>query len=243
MLVSPRLTVFAGPNGSGKTTLMRDLHSKGFQFGEYINPDDIAAELSGSYDERVKAAQRIADERREACIGFRRAFTFETVMSHESKIDVMRRAREAGFHVTLFFVGTDDPGVNVSRVAARIERGGHSVPEDRIVARYSRTMESLWAAACTANEAYIFDNTSLENSFDRCVEFQLFTENEGGSFDTPSTFPLLHVQNLSSIWDSASDFRFPRWIAKYFLDKVHSEIQSQIATGRRPSFRVRIGVF
>ncbi len=99
----PRLTVFAGPNGSGKTSLMREMLRDGFQFGEYINPDDIAAELSGLYEDRVKTAQTISDERRDACIRERRDFTFETVMSHESKIDVMRRARDAGFRVTLLF--------------------------------------------------------------------------------------------------------------------------------------------
>jgi predicted ABC-type ATPase len=82
------------------------LQAQGLELGEYINPDDIAATLEGSYEDRVRAAQTIADDRREKCIAARQNFAFETVMSHASKIDIMRRARVAGFHVTLFFVGS-----------------------------------------------------------------------------------------------------------------------------------------
>ncbi len=82
---APKLVVIAGPNGSGKSTLTRKLASAGFNFGEYINPDDIAAGLVGSYDDRVLRAQKIADGLRETCIAEKRSFSFETVMSHESK--------------------------------------------------------------------------------------------------------------------------------------------------------------
>lgn len=153
--------VIAGPNGSGKTTLTRYLQARGIEFGEYINPDDIAASgnVQGSYDERVRAAQQIADERREDCIAVGRDFAFETVMSHPSKIEVMRRARAAGFHVTLFFVGTDDPRINIARVNARVALGGHSVPDELIVQRYYRTMNALAEAALTANRTVVFDNS------------------------------------------------------------------------------------
>jgi predicted ABC-type ATPase len=91
----------AGPNGSGKTTLTRLLRQKGVEFGEYINPDDIARELEGSYDDRVRQAQTIADRRREACIEAKRSFSFETVMSHPSKVNILVRAKIAGFFVQL----------------------------------------------------------------------------------------------------------------------------------------------
>ena len=57
----PFLLVVAGPNGSGKTTLTNFLRSTGLDFGEYINPDDVALGLDGSYEERVRAAQSVAD--------------------------------------------------------------------------------------------------------------------------------------------------------------------------------------
>jgi len=112
----------AGPNGSGKTTLTRALVERGIDLGEYINPDDIARELVGSDFERAVQAQTIADERRAACIADRRSFSFETVMSHPSKVEILHQARDAGFLITLFFVGIDDPRTNIERVALRASR-------------------------------------------------------------------------------------------------------------------------
>lgn len=104
------LTVIAGPNGSGKTTLTRYLRNTlKSDFGHYIHPDDIAATISGSDAERTHRAQAQAEHEREACIRSRISFSFETVMSHQSKLDTMRRAKLAGFTVTLFFVAVEDP--------------------------------------------------------------------------------------------------------------------------------------
>jgi predicted ABC-type ATPase len=155
----PLLTVFAGPNGSGKSSLTRHLQAAGYDFGEYINPDDIAVTLVGSYLSRVREAQAVADARRADAIAAKRSFSFETVFSHPSKLVVLDEARRSGFEVTLFFIGVDDPIVNIERVKARVELGGHDVPEDRIVARYHRTMRMLPEMLKRVDRAWIFDNT------------------------------------------------------------------------------------
>ncbi len=59
----------------------------------------------------------------------------------------------------LVFVGTADPAINLDRVAQRVEEGGHDVPADRIVARYSRTMDLLPRAVEQSHKALIFDNS------------------------------------------------------------------------------------
>jgi predicted ABC-type ATPase len=161
--------MIAGPNGAGKTTLTLRLRTAGFEFGEYINPDDIAGELTGSYESRVAMAQLIADRRRDSCIAERRSFSFETVMSHPSKLDVLVRAKAAGFFVQLFFVGTDDPETNIERVALRVTKGGHDVPAGRIVARWKRTMGFLHQAISTSDRAFIFDNSATRHGGPRLV--------------------------------------------------------------------------
>jgi predicted ABC-type ATPase len=55
-LEQPFILMIAGPNGSGKTTLTNWLRRQDLDFGEYINPDDIAARLSGSYEDRTREA-------------------------------------------------------------------------------------------------------------------------------------------------------------------------------------------
>jgi predicted ABC-type ATPase len=158
-LREPFLLMVAGPNGSGKTTLTRLLLRQGIDFGEYINPDDIALELSGAPEARVAQAQMIADRRRDACIRDGRSFSFEIVMSHASKIDVLIRAKTAGFYVRLFFVGIDDARTNIDRVAIRVAGGGHDVPEAKIVSRWARSMALLIRAIRSSDEAFVFDNS------------------------------------------------------------------------------------
>ena len=81
-------------------------------------------------------------------------------MSHPSKVDILARAQSAGFFTQLFFVGTDDPQTNVDRVALRVAQGGHDVPQDRIVARWTRTMELLRQAIAVCDDAFVFDNSA-----------------------------------------------------------------------------------
>ena len=40
--------------------------------------------------------------------------------------------------------------------------GGHSVPEDKIISRYQRSLDLLKEAIQFANRAYIFDNSTHE---------------------------------------------------------------------------------
>jgi predicted ABC-type ATPase len=79
MAERPFVIVFAGPNGSGKSSLTRKLQASGYDLGSYINPDEIAAELSGPYEDRVRRAQSIADARRAEAIATKQDFSFETV--------------------------------------------------------------------------------------------------------------------------------------------------------------------
>lgn len=149
----------AGPNGSGKSTLTRWLVSRGTPLGEYINPDEIATTLTGTYDDRVREAQRLADERRAQAIIDGRSFSFETVMSHASKVELLAQAKAAGFLARLVFVATNNPELNVKRVRQRVSEGGHDVPEPLILARYQRTLGLLQSAFDTADEAMVFDNS------------------------------------------------------------------------------------
>ncbi len=87
-------------------------------------------------------------------------FTFETVMSSADKVDFLHRAKAAGFRVYLYYVATEDPEINISRVRYRVKMHGHDVPEDKIVERYFRSLDLLVNAIRLSDRAYIFDNSS-----------------------------------------------------------------------------------
>lgn len=83
-----------------------------------------------------RLAQIIARLLREKLLEAKKRFSFETVFSHESNLDIMRRATEHGYKVYFYFVSTEDPEINKYRVALRVRKKGHYVPEDRIESRY-----------------------------------------------------------------------------------------------------------
>jgi predicted ABC-type ATPase len=158
--------MIAGPNGSGKTTvtvlLRRDQWSEGV---EYINPDDIAKEKFGDWNSRdaILSAANWAEARREELLAIRAGIAFETVFSAPDKIDFLERAKSAGYFLRVFFVSTSDPRINASRVMQRVMEGGHTVPLEKIVSRYDKSMVNLAAAIVIADRVYIYDN-SIENT-------------------------------------------------------------------------------
>lgn len=87
------------------------------------------------------------------------SFTYETVMSHESKIDFLQKARDKGYRVYLYFIATEDPKINVSRVQLRVTQKGHNVKEEVITSRYYKSLQNLKKAVKKTNRAYFWDNS------------------------------------------------------------------------------------
>ncbi len=90
------------------------------------------------------------------------SFTFETVMSSEDKVAFFCRAHRLGFRTYLYYVATEDPEINISRVAHRVSMGKHDVPREKIVQRYHRSLALLADAVTCADRAYLFDNSGNE---------------------------------------------------------------------------------
>lgn len=91
------------------------------------------------------------------------SFTCETVMSFPDKVELLQHAQSRGYRTYLYYVATKDPAINISRVRHRTKMGGHSVPEDKIISRYQRSIDLLKEAIPFTNRAYIFDNSGYEH--------------------------------------------------------------------------------
>jgi predicted ABC-type ATPase len=106
-------------------------------------------------------ASAAADLLRQKLLEQNVSFTLETVMSHPSKVALLQKAQRMGYRTYLYYIATDDPEINISRIRYRVEQqGGHAVPADKIVSRYHRSLGLLREAICHTNRAYVFDNSS-----------------------------------------------------------------------------------
>ncbi len=147
----PEVIVFAGPNGSGKTTITGMAKT----VGEYINADDIKRTTLCT---DIEAAQK-AEELREKMILEKKDFTFETVLSTDRNILLLKKAKEQGYFVRCIYVLTANADINVARVSARLAIGGHGVPEDKIRSRYSKALALIPQLVEVCDILHVYDNT------------------------------------------------------------------------------------
>ena len=158
----PVLIVIAGPNGSGKTTITtKILHHQWMEDAVYINPDQIAKDKFGDWNsaEAVMQSVRYCEALREECLTERKSLIFETVLSADDKLDYIRRAKDAGFFIRVFFVSTNHPTINAARIAHRVMEGGHDVPITKIISRYFKSILNCRRISRLADRTYIYDNS------------------------------------------------------------------------------------
>lgn len=129
------------------------------------------------------------------------SFSFESVFSHNSKIEELEFAKKNGFIIYLYFISTSDPIINIQRVKNRASSGGHDVPLEKINSRFTKTMNNLYKAFELADKAYLFDNSK---------------EKDNG------TFELFAEKHKSQLFISETD-SLPQWFNEYILEKLNEK--------------------
>ena len=145
------LMVVAGPNGSGKSTITSEIQIKGY----YINADEIQREKECDPLEAAK----IATATREYMVDNNLDFTFESVLSTTRNFKLIEKAKISGYKVICIYVLTNDPEINIARVEARVKKGGHNVPPEKIRERYHRAMKLFPRLFTLCDELYVYDNS------------------------------------------------------------------------------------
>lgn len=139
----PQLLIVGGPNGSGKTTVaVQYAATEGIA---YIGADAIAASLDpvDPTSARVEAGRRFMRSVGDT-IASKRSCVVESTLSGRSFRNRMLEACKRGYEITIVFVFVDSVDVCVARVAERVRKGGHDVPEEDIRRRYDRSIRNFW---------------------------------------------------------------------------------------------------
>jgi predicted ABC-type ATPase len=170
------------------------------QNGKLTVKTDVLEKIDEKPYERI--AQIIADYLRKKLLSEEKKFSFETVFSHEGKVEIIKKAKEAGYKVYLYFVSTEHPEINVYRVkVVRVGENGHDVDEDKIRSRYYRSMNLLYEAAQHCYQTYFFDNSVDGNDQTMFAHFKLNSEGE-------------------KIWDKLNKKSYPEWFKIYYSAKI-----------------------
>lgn len=161
---APHFLIITGPNGSGESSAYQasiaEVDGRSFRI---INPDLFAARIHASGKLEAQEANLEAVRRIEAWLETSllagHTVGVETVLSTSKYRRLVTLARELGYRFQLIYVILDDPLRNVEHVTIRTRRGGHSVPKDKIIKRYWRSLEELPWFLAQADDAWLWDNS------------------------------------------------------------------------------------
>jgi predicted ABC-type ATPase len=155
-----RIFVAAGTNGAGKSSLVGEF--LGEQGTAYFNPDLFARRLMEQgwavADANARAWKTGLEGLRHA-IARNEDFSFETTLGGHTIAQALHGALEAGRAVVLLYVGLTSPEMHIERVRARVQRGGHDIPEADIRRRYAASLANLVGFLGKASEVHVFDNS------------------------------------------------------------------------------------
>jgi len=160
---APCLFVLAGTNGAGKSSLLGALLD---QAGvEYFNPDTAAGQIRQANPglrpaEANSAAWKEGVRLLAAALRGRLTFALETTLGGTTILGMLEQALAAGIEVRMWYVGLSSPELHIARVRARVQRGGHDIPEERIRERYTKSRLNLIRLLPRLTELRVYDNSA-----------------------------------------------------------------------------------
>jgi len=159
----PLVVVLAGPNGAGKSTTAPYLLKDALAVDEFVNADTIAQGLSAYRpDAAAVTAGKVMLERLRALASMRRDFAFETTLSGRSHARWLRELQASGYRTHLIFLSLPSADLAVARVADRVRRGGHHVPDAVVRRRFVAGLRNLFSIYMPAVDAWnVYDNADV----------------------------------------------------------------------------------
>ena len=145
-------TIIAGVNGVGKSSLTGVLNGVKNDLGIIVDTSGKAA--IGRIDDCLKKGIN---------------FTQETTLSGARTLKTIKTAKELGYYIRLYYIGVGTAEESIKRIKNRVEKGGHSIPEEDVRRRYARRFEDLCAVLPYCSEVKLYDN---ENGFVEKAEYK-----------------------------------------------------------------------
>jgi predicted ABC-type ATPase len=156
------ITVLAGVNGAGKSSIGGSkLHDAGL---DWYNPDEVARALHAQFPDRPldEINSQVWHEglgRLKEAIRDNTDFAFETTLGGNTITNTLLQAIATGIRVNIWYCGLESTELHIDRVKARVARGGHDIPVDKIRARYQTSMQNLCLLATGVHQLAVYDNS------------------------------------------------------------------------------------
>lgn len=158
---APIITVLAGVNGAGKSSVGgAALRAAG---AAYFNPDEFARRLVTAESLTQENANAVAwaygKEKLEEAIAKGADFTFESTLGGKTITSLLIRGAGKGHLLEIWFVGLESVDLHLKRVAERVAKGGHPIPETDIRKRWVGSHENIIRLIPFVNTLRVVDNS------------------------------------------------------------------------------------
>lgn len=157
--------IIAGVNGTGKSSLRGVLEGQGVLLGHIIDADAIAK--ANDFDNIL--AGKTAVNEINYCLDNNISFTQETTLAGHRTERTIKRARKQGYYIRLYYVGLNSIDESLLRIANRVRKGGHNIPENDVIRRFNSRIASLERIIPFCDEVIFYDN---ENGFVKVAEIK-----------------------------------------------------------------------
>ena len=170
--------IISGCNGAGKTTASYSLLPEMLECSEFVNSDEFAKGLSPFNPEKaaIKASRFVIMKIRHL-ISRQMDFAVETTLATRTLLKTVKMAQSNGYTVTLLYFWLNTPELAIQRVKARVEAGGHNLPEETIRRRYRVGIQYFFNDYSPVCERWILADNSQ-------IPFRVVAE--GSKLDTVS---------------------------------------------------------
>ena len=162
---NPVCYIIAGPNGAEKTTFARKFLPEYVKCLDFINADLIAGGISPFVPEKAAIqAGRIMIEQIQHLAESRRDFGFETTFSGKSYANLLHKLKGKGYRIHLFFLWLPNADLAIERIADRVRKGGHTIPEEVVRRRFHKGMKNFIKIYLPLLDSWFIIDNSRETS-------------------------------------------------------------------------------
>lgn len=157
----PRLYILSGCNGSGKTTASYTLLPEMLECREFVNSDEFAKSLSPFDPSSASvSASRYMLLKIRYLLSKRADFSIETTLATRSLLNIIKEAQGLGYSITLIYFWLNSPELAIKRVQARVEAGGHNIPEDTVRRRYVMGLKYFFETYAPISDRWVLADNS-----------------------------------------------------------------------------------
>lgn len=148
------IIIVAGGNGVGKTTFARAFLQE-YDY-EFLNADEIAKSLSAENPGAKKiSAGKLFFQKLNEAVAQNKSLLVESTLSGRYLQKFIERLQKQNYRITIIFLFAESPEILVERIAERVKKGGHFVPDEDVRRRFVRGKRNFWNSYKNSVDSWI----------------------------------------------------------------------------------------